>query len=167
MAFSISLQSTNFRASRSPTADPISGWGMPSYIDLGLSDPERKAAIALLTRKGGRRPGIDDRTQLTLPDGTLAEVHLVGLYSGAVCTQGTITIDALSQPFLQVAVELAAESKLMLRFPGYPRPLVVSEELRSALLPRYPTVQSAFSAAMIWNLLVPRQPAPAPLDPAS
>ena len=97
---------------------------------------------------------------LTLPDGSLAEVHLVGLYTAPNCFDGQMSCNVLSVPFLQLAVELATEGRLILQPQGFPRPVVVTEKHRLDLHVRYPRVQVAFSAAMLWNLLVPRPAAP-------
>ena len=161
MSYAIRLQSANFRKSRRPIVDAQSGWSIAGYVDLGLTDEERRDAIRLLTSKGGHRPGIDDRIRLTLSDGSPAEVHLVGLHGSGPCLEGTVSAPAISLPFLHLVVELATRLRLILRPDGFPRPLVVSEELRRTLIIRYPTVQTAFSAAILLNLLVPRELAPA------
>lgn len=156
MPFAIIVQSAHFRIAEGETVDPVTGWGFPEYQDTGLTSVERQSTINLLLRMGGRRPGIDDRVELTLPDGSLAEVHLVGLYSNGQCTHGQLTATEPSPAFLRLAMEVAQVANLILRPDGFPRPLVVSEERRRTLLGRYPQVQSVFSAAMLWNLLVPR-----------
>jgi hypothetical protein len=160
MAFFIQLRSSNHVRLDGDTPDPRTGWGMPSYRDLGLSAPERQAVVALLQRLGGRRPGVDDRVHLTLTDSSLAEVHLRGLYGAGPCVNGHLAAEAVSMPLLHVAVELARAGRLILTPDGFPRPLVIDEPLRQSLSTRYPQVQSGYSAAMIWNLLRPRD-----LDP--
>ncbi len=157
MPFLIRFSSCNFEVDSSPPIDPIFGFGQPQFTDSGLSSLERAALRSLFMKKGGRRPGIDDRVHLTLHDGSVAEIHFAGLYTDNRCTEGTVSADELSLPLLQLAIELASEVRLILRPGEFPRPLVVSEELRRSLLIRYPQVQAVFSAAMLWNLLVPRE----------
>lgn len=161
MPFTIRLTSCNSAPTAGTPFDPIADWERPRFAPAGLSTIERGAMKALLARKGGRRPGIDDRVHLSLHDGSIAEVHLVGLYTGSACIEGIATVETISLPFLQLAVELATEGRLILHPQGFPRPLVVSEQLRHELHVRFPQVQSVFSAAMLWNLLVPR-----PVEPA-
>ncbi len=166
MPYAIRLQSANFKKLRKLESDPVSGWGMPSFADLGLSDAERRAAIALFSRKGGRRPGIDDRVLLTVPDGSVVEADFPGLYTGGDCKEGVVSSPEFTRSLLQLAVELASEIRLILWPQGFPRPLVVTEDLRRDLHVRYPTVQAAFSAPILWNLLVPRSTEPGEPKPA-
>jgi hypothetical protein len=160
MSFTIRLQSANYKKLRKLEPDAITGWGMPSYVDLGLTDPERRAAIALFARKGGWRPGVDDRIHITMPDGSFVEADFPGLYTGGTCMQGTVSAPTITRALLQLAVELASEIRLILWPAGFPRPLVISEELRLELHVRYPMVISAFSPFMLWNMLVPRSHEP-------
>lgn len=162
MPYTILVQSANFHRDDGESIDPVSGWGMPSFVDTGLTDEQRRNAILLLTSRGGRRPGVDDRVHVTLPDGSFAEVHLVGLFGGCPCLNGHFTAGEPSPEFLRLVVELADVANLILRPQDFPRPLVVGEERRSRLIVRYPQVQSAFSAAMLRNLLVPRPVEPEP-----
>jgi hypothetical protein len=156
MSFTVRLRSAHFRKLRKLESDPVTGWGMPSYVDLGLTDAERRAAMALFSRKGGWRPGVDDRVHLVAPDGSRLEACFPGLYTGGECKDGVVSSEAISRPLLQLAYDLAAEIRLMILPDGFPRPIVTSEELRRELLIRYPTVQAAFSAPILWNLIVPR-----------
>lgn len=160
MAFFIHLRSSNHVRLDHDTPDLRTGWGMPTYRDLGLSAAERQAVVALLQRLGGRRPGVDDRVHLTLTDGSLTEVHLQGLYGSGLCVTGHLAAEAVSMPLLHVAVELARAGRLILTPDGFPRPLVTDEPLRQSLSARYPQIQSGFSAAMIWSLINPREPEP-------
>jgi hypothetical protein len=171
MPYTIRLQSANLKKLGNEQADPVTGFGMPSYCDLGLTDGECRAAVAIFARKGAWRPGADDRVHLVAPDGSQIEACFPGLYTGGECKQGYVSASAVARPLLQLAIELAAEIRLILRPDGFPRPLVISEELRRELIVPYPTVQSVFSASMLWNLLVPRTfeppdeaPAPSPAE---
>lgn len=160
MPFLIRFSSCNFEIDTSPAIDPIFGFEQTQFTDTGLTSSQRATLRSLLTKKGGRRPGIDDRVHLSLHDGSVAEVQFVGLYSDSRCTEGIVVAEELTMPLLQLAIELASEVRLILRPGEFPRPLVVSEELRRTLLLRNPKVQAVFSAAMLWNLLVPRSMEP-------
>ncbi|MBX3400292.1 MAG: hypothetical protein KF873_16285 [Gemmataceae bacterium] len=160
MSFTIRLQSANFKKLRKLETEPVTGWSLPSFRDLGLSDVERRAAMALFSRKGAWRPGVDDRVHLVAPDGTRLEACFPGLYTGGECREGYVSAPAIVRPLLQLAVELATEIRLILWPDGFPRPLVISEELRRELVVPLPMVQSVFSAPMLWNLLVPRSTEP-------
>ncbi len=155
MSYTIRFRSCNYKmGDDSPRPLLNGGVGRPIVTDLGLTEAERNAVLALLRHRNFRRVSHDDRVQVALPGGTPVTVHLVGLFANKICFDGIVVAPELTPVLATFAFDIAKAGNFLFGMENH-RPFVITSQQHRAMSLTFPGCQVVPTARHLWQIVGP------------